>query len=404
MIRRLRIKFVCINMTIVTIMLCVIFGMVIQFTSISMEKDSLGMMQSVAVNPPQLGAPLRSSSGVRLPYFALQLDPGGNLLASGGSYYDLTDRALLEELLALSAAQKSGVLQDYNLRYIRVVTPTAQCVVFADMSSEINTLNHLIQNCLFIGAVSFIVFLIISILLAHWAVKPVEVAWEQQRQFVADASHELKTPLTVILSNAQMLANHGDDPQLREKLTANMLTVSEQMKDLVVKLLNSAQVDSGLSEMQFSVFNLSEMVSAAILPFDSIFYEREMKLTCDIQEAVWMSGSQTHLVQLVDILLDNAQKYSHTNGSTCVTLRSCGKRHCLLTVANEGDAMTPQELKRIFKRFYRADAARERTGSYGLGLSIAEGIVKAHRGKIWAESKNGVNTFFVQLPTKTHRA
>lgn len=104
------------------------------------------------------------------------------------------------------------------------------------------------------------------------------------------------------------------------------------------------------------------------------------------------------MAQLVDILLDNAQNYGNAHGKTAVTLKRCGKKKCLLSVENEGAALTPDELKKIFKRFYRADEARERTGSYGLGLSIAEGIVRAHRGKIWAESKNGRNTFFVQLP------
>lgn len=203
MIKRLRIKFVIINMTIVTIMLCVIFGMVLHFTSVSMERESIEMMQAVAVDPLQLGSPGKGVPGVRLPYFALQLGAGGELLASGGGYYDLTDQILLDELIALSSTQKSGVLSEYGLRFIRVVTPTTQCIVFTDISSEVNTINNLLQNCILIGAASFIVFLIISILLARWAVKPVETAWEQQRQFVADASHELKTPLTVILSNAQ---------------------------------------------------------------------------------------------------------------------------------------------------------------------------------------------------------
>lgn len=398
MIQRLRIKFVCINMTIVTIMLCTIFGLVLRFTSVSLEKESIDMMQSVALHPRQPGVPGQDTLGVWLPYFTLQLGPGGELLASGDGYYDLTDQALLEDLVALSSVQKTGVLADYGLRYVRVVTPTSQSIVFADMSSEINTINHLLQSCFIIGAASFVVFLIISILLAYWAVKPVEAAWKQQRQFVADASHELKTPLTVILSNAQMLSESGGEPEHREKLTANILTVSEQMKDLVAKLLNSAQVDQGTGAMRFFPFDLSQTVSAAILPFDSVFYERELELDSAIQPNIRMSGSQPHLTQVVEILLDNAQKYSTEHGYTRVTLRAYTKKSCLLTVANEGGAISAGELKHIFKRFYRADAARERTGSYGLGLSIAEGIVKAHRGKIWAESRNGVNTFFVQLP------
>ena len=173
------------------------------------------------------------------------------------------------------------------------------------------------------------------------------------------------------------------------------------MKDLVVKLLNSAQVDQGIGTMEFSVFNLSDTVSNAMLPFDSIFYEQEKELDNDIQENILIQGSPSHLVQVVDILLDNAQKYGSEHGHTWVSLKQQGTKHCLLTVANEGVPLSARECKDIFKRFYRSDAARERTGSYGLGLSIAEGIVKAHRGKIWAESKDGTNTFFAQFPIAT---
>ena len=403
MIKRLRIKFVCINMTIVTVMLCVIFGLVLHFTSTGMEKDSLEMMHAVAMNPHQLGIPGKHGPGTQLPHFTLQSSPGGEWMVSGSGNYDLTDTAMLSELIRLSSTQKSGVLKDYGLRFVRVATPTAQRIVFADMSRETNIMSGLLQTCLLIGAVSFLVFLIISIMLAHWAVKPVAVAWDQQRQFVADASHELKTPLTVILSNAQMLSGNGEDPELREKLTANILTVSQQMKDLVSKLLNSAQVDQGIGTMEFSTFDLSETVSNATLPFDSIFYEQEKELDSEIEDGIRVRGSQPHLVQVVDILLDNAQKYSSERGHTWVSLKRQGTKHCLLTVSNEGPPMSAKELKNIFKRFYRADAARERTGSYGLGLSIAEGIMKAHKGKIWAESKDGINTFSVQLPTTTEK-
>ena len=223
---------------------------------------------------------------------------------------------------------------------------------------------------------------------------------ERQRvDFFSAASHELKTPLTVILSNAQMLAENVEDPELRKRMTASILTVSQQMKDLVTKLLSSAQVDQGIGAMQFSAVDLSHTVSNALLPFAPIFYEQGMELDSVVQDDIWVQGSQPHLIQVVNILLDNAQKYGVEHGHTRVTLRQQGKKSCLLTVANEGKALSGQELKNIFKRFYRADAARERTGSYGLGLSIAEGIVQAHRGKIWAESKDGVNTFLIQLPT-----
>ena len=399
MIKRLRVKFVCINMTIVTVMLCVIFGLVLHFTSTDMEKDSIEMMFAVAMNSHQPVIPGKWGPSTQLPHFILQLNPEGEWMVSGSGNYDLSDKTMLSELIRLSSSQKSGVLKEYGLRFVQVITPNARRIVFADISRETSILNDLLETCLLIGAASFIVFLIISILLAHWAIKPVAIAWEQQRQFVADASHELKTPLTVILSNAQMLSGKVDDPELREKLTDNILTVSQQMKELVTKLLNCAKVDHGIGTTEFAALDFSNMVSDAMLPFDSIFYEQEKELDSEIQDGIWVHGSRSHLVQIVDILLDNAQKYSSANGHTRVSLKRQDAKHCLLTVANEGAPISAKELKNIFKRFYRADAAREWTGSYGLGLSIAESIAKAHKGKIWAESRDGINTFAVQLPT-----
>ncbi|MGN1004500.1 MAG: sensor histidine kinase [Oscillospiraceae bacterium] len=400
MIRRLRIKFVCINMTIVTIMLCAIFVMVLSFTKNNLEQESISMMQSVALDPMRLGHPGEAGPNVRLPYFALQIGPGGDLVAAGGGYYDLTDADLLQDLITQSTLsnQKTGVLRDYNLRFCRVVTPTAQCIVFADISSEVSTVNNLVKNCLLIGAISFLAFLGISLLLARWAVKPVEVAWKQQRQFVADASHELKTPLTVILSNTQLLQEEGADEQTRTRLTDNISAMSGQMRGLIESLLDLARVDAGLTEKTFSRVDWSRTVTESVLPFEPVFYEQGLELASEIEEGLCVRGSQVHLKQVTDILLDNAQKYAAPHSRVDVCLKRGCKKYCLLSVASAGAALSPGELKNIFKRFYRTDAARSRDGSYGLGLSIAEGIVRSHRGKIWAESKGGINTFYVRLP------
>ena len=397
MIRKLRFKFICINMSIVTLMLCVIFGMVFYFTSLNLERESAGMLQAVALEPPQMGPPGMGGQ-VRLPYFSIQITMDGELVPSGNGYYDLTDAELLRTLVDLSAGQRSGVLPDYALRYLRVVTPTEQRVVFADISSEVSALQSLRENFLAIGAVSFLVFLAISVLLARWAVRPVERAWQQQRQFVADASHELKTPLTVILSSIQMLSEEGEDPGLRARLTANIRAVSEQMRDLTERLLDAARVDGGMDQRAFACLDFSALVSETVLPFDPVFYEREMELESDIQGNVRVRGSAAHLAEVVNILLDNAQKYGASPGGTRIGLRLLSRRTCLLSVSSRGEPLSARERKDIFKRFYRGDAARTRTGSYGLGLAIAQGIVQAHRGRIWAESGGGVNTFFVQLP------
>ena len=226
-----------------------------------------------------------------------------------------------------------------------------------------------------------------------------EKAWAQQRQFVSDASHELKTPLTVILTNAELLQQPDTEPQTRKTCEDSILTMSHQMRALVEDLLELARNDNGKSKMVPETLDFSALVEDGMLPFEAVFYERGLTLESDIQPGITLTGSRQHLEQVLDILLDNARKYAST-GTVTVTLFPWGRHHCRLCVSNECEALSPEELKSIFKRFYRRDAARSRDGSFGLGLSIAESIVNAHGGKIWACWEAGRITFTAELPTK----
>lgn len=399
MTKKLRHKFIGIIMSIVTIMLCVIMSMIYLFTKRNLESGSINMMQNLSEKPFLQHLPNELQNDMRFPYFTLQLDPRGNPIAAGGGYYDLSDENFLKSLIetTLSADAPTGIIEEYNLRFLRKKTAGSQIFIYADISGELATLNNLLRNCIFIGIVCFLAFLCISFLLANWIVQPVDKAWRQQRQFIADASHELKTPLTVIMTNAEMLQNMDYDEASHSTFSSNILVMSRQMRDLVEQMLELARADNVQDDMVFSSFDLSRLVSEAILPFEPVFFERGLTLHTNITENIRINGNPSELHQVLDILLDNAQKYSHENGSTWVTLQRHGKNHCLLTVADEGETIPPQDLYNLFKRFYRADQARSRNGSFGLGLSIAESIVKRHKGKIWAESKNGINTFFVEL-------
>lgn len=396
MIRRLRIKFVCINMAIVTLLLCGIFALVLFFTKTNLERESMGMMQGIAADPMGLGRPSEAPEGVRLPYFILELDGEGGVADAGGGYYDLTDEGFLENLAELaSQGGVSGVLEDYGLRYCRVLSRGVEYIVFADMSSERSVISSLVRDCLLIGALSFAAFLAVSFLLARWAVRPVEQAWERQRQFVADASHELKTPLTVILSNAQLLEEDASDPDTRERLMRNILSMSTRMRALAEDLLELARVD-GAPARPCAVLDLSRLVSEALLPFEPLFYERGLGLESDIEPGIRVRGDEAGLARVLNILLDNAQKYSAAGGRALVSLRRAGCRHCLLCVESPGETLSPRERRDVFKRFYRADAARS-SGGCGLGLAIAKGLVEAGRGKIWAEAMQGGNRFCIRL-------
>lgn len=399
MIRRLKIKFVAINMVMVTIMLCVILGLVYNFTRANLENESISMMKSIAADPFQMGAPNEPSSQLRLPYFTLQLGFGGELTATGGGYYDLSDRAFLKELIdeSLGSRRQTGVIEAHDLRFCRASTPKGTILVFADMSSEKSTLQNLLKSSILIGMFSFLVFLGISIFLSHWAVKPVAAAWKQQRQFVADASHELKTPLTVIMTNADMLESGEYDAQEQKNLSKNILLMSQQMKLLVEELLELARSDAGQVKQQMCELDLSSLTLDTVISFEGVFADRGECLSSSIEPDITVNGNGQALGRVIEILLDNAQKYALAGTESTLTLCSSTQGCCQLRVASHGETISPDELEKIFRRFYRRDAARSRDGSFGLGLSIAQSIVTQHGGKIWAESSGGVNTFIVEL-------
>ena len=398
MLKQLRIKFVIINMTLVTVMLLVILGLIIYQTQKNLENQSIGMMQSVSADPFRPGRPGGKPDDVRLPYFEVFLSKENEVVAVKGGFFDLSDEEQVQGIVlaALDNPETVGVLSEHNMRFYKIDNRDVSRIVFADMSSEQATMANLIRTCMLIGAVSFAAFLFISFRLAKWAVKPVDEAWQQQKQFVADASHELKTPLTVIMTNAELLQNPEYDEPAKEQFASSILIMSHQMRGLVEGLLDLARVDNGAVQTALAPVCLSALTEEACLIFEPLFFERNLFLESLVEPGLELRGSETHLQQVLKILLDNAMKYSES-GSVTVTLQKQGSG-CLLTVANPGPAISPADLKNIFKRFYRVDKSRHRDGSYGLGLSIAQNIVQEHQGRIWAESASGQNRFHVYLP------
>lgn len=399
MIKKLRIQFVSIIMALLTLLFGCTLGLNYYFTKQSLEKESLDMMDTLSSSPFQLGRLDEGSKRVKLPYCMLQIGTHGELLATNGGYYDLSDQDFLNELIAVaySSTDAQGEIPQYNLRYGRYLLQSGQRLVFVDTTSEQATLRHLLKTSLLLGVAGLALFFGISLLLARWIVRPVETAWQQQKQFVADASHELKTPLTVIMTNAELLESPDYPPDSHAQFAANIRTMSQQMRGLVENLLSMARLDQRQPQ-QHTAVDLSKLVSDAVLPFEAVFFEQDLTLETDVAPDVTVQGDLTQLRQVVEILLDNAQKYAVSPGTVRVALAAPHGRHVLLCVADTGAPMTPEDCKNIFKRFYRLDEARCRDGSFGLGLSIAQSIVEAHHGKIWAESRDGFNSFFVELP------
>lgn len=387
MIRSLRRKFIAMTMAVFSLLLCVIFSLVVHFTGQNLEAESIRFLQTAAEAPTQPGTP----GQMRQPCFVIRATPWGQTVQSSGGF-DLSDEQMLTDIVALAASSEAelGVLEDYSLRYLRTQRPTELTLVFVDISGEEAAMRNLKLTCAAIGLLSLAAFWGISILLARWAVRPVEQAWAEQRQFIADASHELKTPLTVILTNAELMQTDPDPQYAR-----SVLTMAGRMRSLVESLLELARVDNGAVRTAFEDIDLSELVSEELLPFEPVYFERGLMLESELEPELTVSGSPRHLRQVLSILLDNALRYAPVGAEVRLSLRRQGP-NALLSVTNPG-SLSAEECRKIFLRFYRLDAARS-GGGYGLGLPIARAIAEDHGGKLWAESREGLVTLFAQLP------
>lgn len=402
MLKRLRIKFIAVIMSIVTVLFIVIFGLVLHLTKQNIERESVQMMRSMAFRP-MMSAPLHKPDNmpdnIRLPFFTVNISDDGELTAFGGDYYDLTDQEFLHRLVNAvnERSDETGVLHEYDLRYMRADNGYMRSIVFADISSEKAMIRGLVRNSVIIGLIGYAVFFLISLLLAKWVTKPVKKAWDEQKQFIADASHELKTPLTIIMTNAEMLNDKSCSETERNGFVKNILSTSKRMRGLVESLLELARLDNNKAQIILADVDLSKLINDSILPFEPLFYENDMEISADIENNISVQGDKDKLRQVINILLDNALKYSDTADKVVVKLRRQSSES-ILSVSSPGIALTNEECRNIFKRFYRMDKARNDGQSYGLGLSIADSIIKEHNGKIWAESSGGYNAFFVSLP------
>ncbi|GIP29026.1 histidine kinase [Paenibacillus sp. J23TS9] len=333
--------------------------------------------------------------------FALQTDLEGNLL-SKSSRFDMDD-AFYE-----SAKDKAVLHPDRDGRFTLDGTRWAYTVrkgsegstiVYLDVTAQLKIITNLIYTFSIVALVMLVVIYLTSRYFANRSIAPVREAFDKQKRFIADASHELKTPLAVINTNADvLLANSEDTILAQSKWLHHIKSETERMKTLTNDLLYLTQMDDAQSQMIFVPFNLSEAVESVILTMEAVIYEKEIALTYEIEPDQTIMGSSEQIKQVVMILLDNAIKYTNPQGSIHLTLNR-QYNHLLLKVTNTGEGIASEHVDRIFDRFYRIDSSRSRKhGGYGLGLAIAKSIVEQHKGKIYVKSTPKDKTsFYVQL-------
>ena len=210
----------------------------------------------------------------------------------------------------------------------------------------------------------------------------------------------MKTPLTVILSNADMLLSHAGQTDKVKKWGENIKMEAVRMRRLVESLLLLARTEVEIPGEEAQAVDLSDLTEECLLSWEPVLFEKGRSLEERVEPGLEVTGRRDQLRQVLEILLDNALKYSQEGGRITLRLERSGRKSILLSVRNTGWPLQPQQLSRLFERFYRADDARPDDGGYGLGLPIARNLVQSHRGKIWAESGEAGNTFFVQLPAR----
>lgn len=408
MIRRLQLKFVAICMTLVTLVLVGVSFSVYSTAQSSVEATSREVLQrvisedlrtngSTVAEPPSLGP-------VQLPYFTVSVWPerDGTYTAyvTGGTYSNLQDTAELSAILTdcLSQNKSEGVILRYSLRYLRENNGLFTQVAFVDMSAEHATLSRLMRGYLQIAVVCFFVLLGVSIVLSRWATAPVERAWKQQRQFLSDASHELKTPLTVILSNAELLEAAPLDER-PARWADNIHSEARAMKQLVEEMLTLARADAAAPTAVMTEVSLSDTAADCALAFEPVAFEAGKPLEYQIADGVTVLGDGNRLKQVISVLLDNAIKYGRDGGTITLTLQKTD-RQARLIVTNSGDPIPPEQLKHLFERFYRADASRGEKSGFGLGLPIAAAIAAEHKGTLKAESDTVSTRFLFTMPLK----
>ena len=317
-----------------------------------------------------------------------------NIMVLSNSLKDTTDKDILNMTKGLQKSGKRFGSIDNYIYLVRILKSGNTVYIFVNNKEALQNSKQFFIVSIFIFLLSVIVFTIISYYLSRWMIKPSEKAIKNQKIFVANISHDLKTPITIIRANADLIENEVKN----KKSIKYIQQETEKLNHLVNEMLTLTRIDNTISKENFKNFNFGDSLFDVVLPFESIAYEKGIKFNINIDESTNYFGNETNIQKLAEILIDNAMSYTAKDGIVDVDAYESSKA-VTLSVTNTGEPISDEKKEEIFDRFYRESKSRESTGNhYGLGLSIASTIVKKHNGKISVESKNGKNTFTVTLP------
>lgn len=385
-------------LTIFVLMILIIYNVILYINEFNGLKESVDTIESITSRPfYQTGFYDKELMFMDLDVYVIRFDSDMNIT----SVYNYSDDDLTSEDIV-------NITKQYNKSYSRLEQInlfSAKYVLLMNPRNELIIINIEDINAKLVlsAQVSILIFVLIELLtvyivkmLTNWLIRPVEEAFLKQKQFIFDASHELKTPLSVIMTSAECLSKNPKET----KWLDNIQSETERMNKLVLDLLNLAKYDNSYENRVLSVIDLSKLVEKSVLTFESLIYDKGLNLKYHIDQDVNFKCVDSEMKQLVEILVDNAIKHAYDKSTITVDLIK-KKDEISLVVKNRGDKIPKEEQSKIFERFYRSDNSRNRNENrFGLGLAIAKNIVLSHNGKIYVECKNGYTSFISTFKVK----
>ncbi|KZL89650.1 sensor histidine kinase [Clostridium magnum] len=416
MFKQLRNRFLVLNLVIISIMMIISFTSIYLITyknvrnDISMEMSKVSDFNKKPDNILKEQHNLDSNNkkeehrGERSISFTLIIDNNKKIINSF-SIFDMDEKfyeSAKDKALSENSSNGRFKLEDTYWEFVIKESPEdlGYKMVFLDVTSRYSYLTNLIYTFSAVALVTLIAIYFISRFFANKSIKPIKETFDRQKQFVADASHELKTPLAVINTNADVLLSNSEDTIINQsKWIYFIKSEVERMTKLTNDLLYLAKADNSDMKLISTDFDLSETIENVILTMEASIFENNMVLDYNIEPNVISHGNSEQIKQVVMILLDNALKYTNPEGKISLSFKKYNNK-AILKISNTGKGISEEHLDKIFDRFYCVDKSRSKnSGGYGLGLSIAKAIVEQHNGKISVKSSLNENTTFtVELP------
>ena len=313
---------------------------------------------------------------------------------SGNTSDDFDVYAVAEEIIAREEHDRMYAANLYFSNYSYKYDDNESIVIMNNKEVK-QKLWTLLAESLLLTVLAEVSIVVLSRIITKWITRPAEEAFERQKEFIADASHELKTPLAVIMASADEIQNPDIDP----KYIDNIRYESDRMNRLITGLLNLSRLENGEDIVSFKEEDLSRILEKTCMAYEAVAFEQGVSVQTDIEEGLLCKCNKEEIEQMAATLLDNAVRHSYKDSTVKVLASSGkGKGNIDIQIINSGDPIPKEDEERIFERFYRGDRARNREENrYGLGLAIARRIARNHNGDIKAHSENGETVFRVTL-------